>query len=214
MESPKLQCSFCLLGPPASGKGTIGSMLYEVLGIPMIMPGDIYRRLREEDSELGHLVRESLKDGGYCPDSLTNKIILEEAKKLAPQGVILDGYPRTMAQFEYLMDNFEVKNWLCFDAPYEDLIHAATNRIQCSSCGKVWSKLMDENKCCSCPDRIWKERFDDSVALYPKRYEVYSELTSPIIRRVEGLSNYKHFQSLGNPEIISEVLYWVQNHSY
>jgi len=211
MDSNKLKCSFCLLGPPASGKGTIGSMLFEKLGCPIITPGDIYRRLREEDSDLGHLARESLKDGGYCPDFLTNEIILEETRKLVPKGVILDGFPRTMVQFDYLMENFNVQNFLYFDAPYESLIHAATNRVQCSSCGKIWSKIMNEDDCCRCIGRVWKERFDDSAEMYPKRYEVYMDLTSPIINTVETLDNYKKFQSLGNPKIITEVLEWIKN---
>ncbi len=61
----KLSCDFCLLGPPASGKGTIGSFLSHKYLKTIITPGDIYRRLREEDSELGHLVKDALKEGGY-----------------------------------------------------------------------------------------------------------------------------------------------------
>lgn len=210
MKSEKLQCTFCLLGPPASGKGTIGSLLSERFGCQIITPGDIYRRLREEDSELGNLVRESLKDGGYCPDSLTNKIMLEEANKV-DAGMILDGYPRTMVQFDALMEHFDVHSFLCFDAPYENLKHCATNRVQCSSCNKVWSKLYNESDCCGCTNRTWKERFDDSEDMYPKRFEVYLDLTAPIINAVEGLSNYHKFQSLGNPNIVAEVMEWIKN---
>ena len=137
-ERTKLKCAFCLLGPPASGKGTIGSLLKERFGYPSIIPGDIYRRIRDEQSDLGELVRESLKDGGYCPDSLTNRIMLEEGEKLQHQAFILDGYPRTMVQFEYLMKNFNIGGFLHFDAPFEDLIIAATNRVQCNGCGKIW----------------------------------------------------------------------------
>lgn len=210
-ERSKLKCAFCLLGPPASGKGTIGSLLKERLGYPSIIPGDIYRRIRDEQSDLGNLVRESLKDGGYCPDSLTNRIMLEEGEKLQHQAFILDGYPRTMVQFEYLMENFDVGGFLHFDAPFEDLIVAAINRVQCNGCGKIWSKLMNENTCCDCESHSWKERFDDSAEMYPKRYETYLSLTAPIIKAVENLPNYKKFQSLGNPKITAEVLEYVSS---
>lgn len=210
-EEKKPYCAFCLLGPPASGKGTIGSLLNKKFGYPSIIPGDIYRRIRDEQSDLGNLVRDSLKDGGYCPDYLTNRIMGEEGDKLKSQPFIFDGYPRTMSQYECLIDNFEIGSFLHLDSPFEDLIQAAMNRIQCEGCGKIWSKLMNENNCCDCESHNWKERFDDSAEMYPKRYETYMSLTAPIIKAVENLPNYKKFQSLGNPNITAEVLEFVNS---
>jgi adenylate kinase family enzyme len=201
----KLNCAFCLLGPPASGKGTIGAALQKKFDYPSIIPGDIYRRIREEQTELGEMVRDALKDGGYCPDWLTNKIMIEEGSKMN-KPFILDGYPRTESQFQHLIENFEVSYYLHFDAPFEQLIKAATNRIQCNKCMKVWSKLLSLDECCECKNKEWKERFDDSAEMYPKRYETYNLLTQPIISMVEKLPNYKKFQNLNNPNVFDEVL--------
>ncbi len=205
----KLSCDFCLLGPPASGKGTIGSFLSHKYLKTIITPGDIYIRLREEDSELGHLVKDALKDGGYCPDYLTNQIISEEANKSA-FGIILDGYPRTMTQFEYLTEHFDVKHYIHLDAPYDVLVEAAMNRIQCSVCNKIWSAVFREEDCCSCQERTWKKRFDDDKSIYPKRYENYVELTSPIIESVKDLKNYKKILNFNNPNVFTEIQDWVK----
>lgn len=201
-----LRCKFCLFGPPASGKGTVGAFLKEQFDCEIITPGDIYRRLREEESELGQIVRHHLKDGGYCPDDLTNRIILEEATRLNGKNFILDGFPRTIAQYDFLNQNMVVDCFLCFNAPYEMLLTASMNRIQCSGCNKVWSRLMNEQDCCSCTPKNWRHRFDDSAEMYPKRYAVYQELTQPIIDIVSKLPNCIALQSLNNPNVISEAL--------
>ena len=52
-----LHCKFCLFGPPASGKGTIGVFLKDKFECEIVTPGDIYRKLRDEDSELGQTVQ-------------------------------------------------------------------------------------------------------------------------------------------------------------
>jgi len=211
-EARKIDCAFCLLGPPASGKGTIASFLKTKFDCETITPGDIYRRLRDEDSELGVLVKEALKDGGYCPDELTNAIITKEALDTLMRGksIILDGFPRTLTQFQYLNDNFSVKVFLHLDAPYEMLMQAATNRIQCAMCDKTWSKTMPEDECCDCRPKIWKERFDDSAEMYPKRFETYQNLSAPIIDAVKMFDNYKKIQNLGNPQVNAQVLEWLE----
>ena len=139
----KLHCTFCLLGPPSSGKGTIGALLKNEYQSEIITPGDIYRRLREEDSELGTLVRESLKDGGYCPDYLTNQIILTESKKLNDSNVkiTLDGYPRTVIQLEYLLENFDVKYFIHLNASFGPATHdlvavASGSRVAAAFAGR------------------------------------------------------------------------------
>lgn len=204
-----LNCQICFLGPPASGKGTICDALRTALDCQVITPGNIYRRLREEDSETGELVRESLKDGGICPDWLTNQIIREEAEKLKDFKLMLDGYPRTVVQLHYLLEHFDVKFILHVDAPYEMLLDAAINRIQCSVCGKVWSRNLGNNSC-DCENREWKERFDDSAEMYPKRYKEYLKHTLPIVDIVQSMPNYKKIQCLGNDNAIQETLDWIR----
>ena len=71
----KIPVSVVFLGPPASGKGTTASYLENQYNIKSVSPGNIFKKIRNENSELSKLVIESTKDGGLCPDWLTNEIV-------------------------------------------------------------------------------------------------------------------------------------------
>ena len=108
----KIPVSVVFLGPPASGKGTTASFLDEKFGFKPVSPGNIFKKIRTDKSELSNLVIEATKNGGLCPDWLTNKIVKEESEKIILMGaksITLDGYPRTLEQLEFLNCNFDVK---------------------------------------------------------------------------------------------------------
>jgi adenylate kinase len=186
--------------------GTVGSFLKEHFQCEIVAPGDIFRRIRKEDSKLGESVREQLKDGGYCSDELTCEIILDEIVKLDGKPFILDGFPRTMAQYDFVKAHMTVDYYICLDAPYEALVQSSANRIFCAKCNKVWSKLREENDCCPFSSENWIRRFDDAPDIYLKRYAIYQEFTQPIIDVVSKLPNNISLQSLNNPNVNSELL--------
>ena len=200
-EPPKLSC-ISILGPPASGKGTIGNIISARYGMPVITPGNIYKVLREEDSNLGALVRDALKDGGYCPDWLTNKIVSEEIQKRGDS--ILDGYPRTMKQVTYLLTNYRVLAFLHTESPYEDLFEAAMNRRECMGCKRVYSTKDPFEHCCAGSRFGGSQRWDDTSEMFPKRFETYMKATKPLIEAVEDLHTYKKFRMLGNPDGVND----------
>jgi len=69
----KIPVSVVFLGPPASGKGTTASFLEKEFNIKPLSPGNIFKKIRNENSELSTLVIESTKDGGLCPHWLTTR---------------------------------------------------------------------------------------------------------------------------------------------
>lgn len=92
-----------IVGPPGAGKGTQAVRIAESFGIPAISTGDIFRANVAGETDLGLKVKAILDAGDYVPDSLTNELIsarLTEAD--AEQGFLLDGYPRTVQQVEFL----------------------------------------------------------------------------------------------------------------
>jgi len=139
----------CFIGPPASGKGTIASNIKEHFGIQIISPGEVFKHVRKQNAELGEIVREALKDGGYAPDSLTNDIVfhaIDELKQVCDAFnektiVMLDGFPRNIAQLESLEERYEICAFVHLDAPYEHLLKAAINRRNCVTCKKVFSAV-------------------------------------------------------------------------
>ncbi len=88
-----------LFGIQGSGKGTIGNYIAEKLGVPFVSMGDIFRELRQEDSELGKLVKSFVDHGRFVTDALTMEIINKRlAEKDADKGFVLDGAPRNLEQ--------------------------------------------------------------------------------------------------------------------
>lgn len=92
-----------LIGPPGSGKGTQAAGLAELYRVPAISTGDIFRANIENETPLGVEVKAIVESGEYVPDTLTNDLVrhrLEEPD--ARDGFLLDGYPRTLDQVDYL----------------------------------------------------------------------------------------------------------------
>jgi adenylate kinase len=92
-----------IVGPPGAGKGTQSARLMAKFNIPDIATGDIFRANIANGTPLGKQVKEIVDAGDYVPDSLTNALVaarLEEPD--AANGFLLDGYPRTLDQIDYL----------------------------------------------------------------------------------------------------------------
>lgn len=94
---------FLIIGPPGAGKGTQAARLSELFGIPAIATGDIFRYNIKNETPLGIEVKSIVDAGDYVPDSLTNELVrtrLEQPDAL--DGFLLDGYPRTPSQVQFL----------------------------------------------------------------------------------------------------------------
>ena len=92
-----------IVGPPGAGKGTQSTRITGNYSIPAIATGDIFRANIKNETELGLQVKSIIDAGDFVPDSLTNDLIasrLQEADAL--QGFLLDGYPRTVDQLNFL----------------------------------------------------------------------------------------------------------------
>jgi len=94
-----------IYGPEGSGKGTQAAILSQKLNLPIFTSGDLVRTAAEKDKgELGRACREALKMGKYVPDQIMYRLwknIL--GSKRAKKGFILDGFPRTLPQAKFLM---------------------------------------------------------------------------------------------------------------
>lgn len=95
---------FVFYGPEGSGKGTQAKLLSEKLGIPIYTAGDLVRETAQNDkNDLGEMCRKVLKEGKYLPDADINMLLANKLKsKEAKKGFILDGFPRTLVQAQFL----------------------------------------------------------------------------------------------------------------
>ncbi|MBI1978976.1 MAG: adenylate kinase [Candidatus Aenigmarchaeota archaeon] len=91
-----------ILGPHGAGKGTQAKLISEKYGVERISTGDIFREHMKNDTEFGKKVKGYMDANVYVPDKLTNVLLGVNLRKYKSNGFILDGYPRTLTQAEFL----------------------------------------------------------------------------------------------------------------
>ena len=176
-----------IFGPPGVGKGTLSAMLAERYKVPHISTGDIFRsEIKSGNSELIQYVEKGL----LVPDMVVNKIVEKALKQEnCKNGFILDGYPRTIDQAEFL-DNvlWKLKKKIDFIlnlAASEDLIvQRLSARRNCGKCSAVYNLITMKPKkkdvCDKCGSAL-VQRKDDEPETVRKRIHVYQNETSPLI---------------------------------
>lgn len=92
-----------IIGAPGSGKGTQSERISERLGVIAISTGDIFRANVKSETLLGVEAKKYMDAGDFVPDSVTNKMVRDRlGESDVDGGFLLDGYPRTTAQVDYL----------------------------------------------------------------------------------------------------------------
>ncbi|MGC9310724.1 MAG: adenylate kinase family protein [Candidatus Aenigmatarchaeota archaeon] len=174
-----------IVGPPASGKGTVSVRLAKKLGLEHISTGDIFRNL--DDSEIAKY----LVTGRLLPDELVAKVVNKAME--GKTKIILDGYPRNLAQAK-LLDGYLAKTGrkidrvVFLDTSTETVVRRMTNRRICPKCGKVYNLLTlpppKPGKCECGGDLI--QRPDDNEKTIVSRVGVFEEHTKPILEHYKG----------------------------
>ena len=176
-----------VFGPPGVGKGTLSDLLAEKYKIPHLSTGDIFRaEIKGGNSELIEYVEKGL----LVPDSVVNKVIEKGLRQEQyKNGFILDGYPRTIDQAQFLDNvlwklNKKIDFVFNMAASDEDIVERMTQRRQCSKCGAVYNlvtmKPKKKDACDKCGAAL-VQRKDDEEETVRKRIEVYKGETSPVI---------------------------------
>ena len=134
-----------MLGAPGTGKGTVASLLAKELGIPQVSTGDIFRKNIKEKTELGKLAESYISKGNLVPDDVTIDLVKNRLKESdAKEGVILDGFPRTVRQAEELdkilqNNQSEVDIVINLVTPEEEIVERIKNRRVCPECKAVYN---------------------------------------------------------------------------
>lgn len=92
-----------LFGPPGAGKGTQAAKLTELLAVPHISTGDMFRYHIKNDTELGRTAKQYSNQGKLVPDEVTIAMVKERlSRDDVKEGYLLDGFPRSVPQAEAL----------------------------------------------------------------------------------------------------------------
>ncbi len=185
-----------MLGAPGTGKGTTASILSEKLEIPQISTGDIFRANIKEGTELGKLAESYISKGQLVPDEVTIKIVEDRLEQPdTKNGVILDGFPRTVIQAEKLKEILAKKGEkidivVNLETPEEEIIERIVNRRVCSNqqCKAVYNVVLHPPKVEGICDKCGSElitRKDDNIETVKSRLEQYFTATSPLVEYYE-----------------------------
>ena len=175
-----------LLGAPGVGKGTVAGFLVEKFELPNIATGDILR----EESKTNEELKGIMNQGKLVPDELVSKIIEKRLKKQdCKDGFILDGFPRTTKQAEFLEKrdvNFDYV--LNIKAPENEIIKRLSGRRICRNCNAIYHvekiKPKKEGICDKCGSELM-QRDDDKPESIRQRLGVYENQTEPLARLYE-----------------------------
>ncbi|HEY48516.1 MAG TPA: adenylate kinase [Dehalococcoidia bacterium] len=179
-----------LLGAPGAGKGTQAALISQRLGLAHIASGDLFRQEQASGSELGKVAKSYMEKGLLVPDEVTVKMILGRiAAPDCAQGVLLDGFPRTLEQAKALDEALaeegkRINMVLYIKVSNEELLRRLSGRWICRNCQAPYNivELPSKvpGKCDACGGELY-QRPDDTAETARKRLDVYFTQTMPLI---------------------------------
>ncbi len=184
-----------IMGPPGAGKGTQSERIASGFELEHVTTGGVLRENKDMQTEYG-TPREYMEAGELVPDSVVNEIVSKALAEIDGDddvaGYVLDGYPRTISQTEYLDTISELDVALYLDVSGETLVERLTGRRVCDDCGETYHVDFDppteEGVCDECGGPL-VQREDDREDVVTTRIEEYEEKTAPVVDhyRDEGL---------------------------
>ena len=173
-----------MLGAQGSGKGTQATIISERRGLLHISMGDLLREIAESGTELGETIKEFLHAGSLVPDDVVVDMIKQRIDQPdAEKGVILDGFPRTLAQAKALDPFFPVDVVLSIEISDALAIQRLSGRVQCKQCREVYgveNPPLEEGICDKCYGQLY-HRDDDRPDAIAKRLEQFHKEIKPLL---------------------------------
>ena len=174
-----------LLGIQGSGKGTLVLELEKHLDFSLISVGLLLREEIATGSELGKYISSVINSGNLL-DTKTVLEVIDEKLKRTKDINIFDGFPRNSEQAEALDKIAKVDLVIYLNLPKEVAKERILNRLTCTKCGNVTSKLFEKSTICSKCGGELAVRADDTPEAVEKRFEQYKELTYPLLKKYKA----------------------------
>lgn len=180
-----------LLGPPGAGKGTQAKEIADGRKLVQLSTGDMLRAAVKSGSEIGKRAKAIMERGDLVPDEVVVGIVADRLEQPdCANGVIFDGFPRTLQQAKALDDVLAAKGRklnVVVELKVDDqkLVDRITGRFTCAKCGAGYhdsfKKPRKEGVCDSCGGTNFTRRADDNAETVTNRLMVYYRETSPLI---------------------------------
>jgi len=188
-----------LLGPPGAGKGTQAQRISFYFGIPQISTGDTLRDHIRRGTELGLQARAQMESGNLVDDEVVCQMVAERMTRPdCAAGFILDGFPRTVQQAEWLDKHltgnrfFETECGCCkqpvviqLTVEYSSLLRRLTGRRTCPTCGRIYNDNTTQRSLvegvCDIDGSALVTRKDDREDVIVERLKNYEAQTVPLV---------------------------------
>jgi len=188
------------MGPPGAGKGTQAKRLVDRFGMAHLSSGDIFRAEKDSGSAAGQELARYMDSGQLVPDPIVVEIMARAITTCrAEAGLLLDGFPRTLAQAEALDRQLDeagrgLDAVVVITADEDEIVQRITGRRGCPRCGKAYHvKFLPPRRddlCDVCGVQL-AQRDDDTQAVVRQRLSAYNRQTEPVIAYYRGRPRLK-----------------------
>lgn len=195
-----------LLGAPGAGKGTQAVFLKERHNLAHISTGDIFRQNLKDNTPLGLEAKKFMDAGQLVPDEIVMKMVGGKLAEFKPdEGFMLDGFPRTVAQAEFLETQTKLDGVIMFKVSDEAIVKRLTSRAVCKECGNV-TNIHEHDRCPACGGELYR-RDDDNEETIRERLRVYHEQTEALVDFYRARGLLIEIDASGMPEeVFSRVV--------
>jgi adenylate kinase len=203
-----------LFGPPGCGKGTQAALLADKFKIPAVSTGEAFRAECKAGTELGQKASAIMAAGGLVGDDIVNGIVAARiGKPDCRNGFLLDGYPRTVPQAQFLASLLKQRRLpepLIIHLAVDDsvLVGRLTARRQCPQCKKIYNLQFQPPRNegqCDHDGAALITREDDQEAVIRQRLRAYQEQTGPILEWY-GASAVQTIDGAAAPQKVAEAI--------
>ena len=182
-----------LFGPPGAGKGTQAQRMMDATGLPQVSTGDMLRAAVKAGTSVGIEAKSYMDKGALVPDSVIIDLIRERLQDDdAKNGVMFDGFPRTIPQAAALVEaDVPIDVVLEIDVNDEEIVKRLSGRRVHLDSGRVYHVVYNPPKVENCDDVSGEpltQRKDDTEDTVRKRLSVYHEQTKPLVEFYSDLS--------------------------
>lgn len=187
---PTQPVQLILMGPPGAGKSTVAHALAEHIPVHIISTGVLLRAEIATGSALGREIAAAIDLGNYVSDALINRVLQSHLNHIpANKGLILDGYPRTLSQAQYLPELLAtvgrtLTRVIELAVPDAELVRRLSGRRMCVSDTATFPVHIDDPASlaeCTAHGGVLQMRPDDEADVVRHRINVYHAATEPLI---------------------------------
>jgi adenylate kinase len=194
-----------MLGPPGAGKGTQAERLAKARALAKISTGDILREAVQAGTELGKVAKSTMEAGNLVSDDVMIGIVAERLNQRdARNGLVLDGFPRTVVQagaLDRILDGRGTLVVIDIVVPEDVLVRRLATRRICSRCGSN-AAVDDIRECGKCGGAL-VARVDDSVDIVRERLKVYQRQTKPLVDYYSARPTFRAIDGNQPPNIVT-----------